>query len=60
MFLCFSDDLVEMIVETLKDNPQFVKLGSIVFSIVLLLGILIKVSRKGKPAKKAKAIKKKA
>jgi hypothetical protein len=49
-----------MIVETLKDNPQFVKLGSIVFSIVLLLGILIKVSRKGKPAKKAKAIKKKA
>jgi hypothetical protein len=37
-----------------------VKLGSIVFSIVLLLGILIKVSRKGKPAKKAKAIKKKA
>ena len=59
MLYC-SDDLVEMIVETMKDNPQVVKLGSIVFTVVLLLGILITVRSKGKPKKeKAKTLKKK-
>lgn len=46
VFVNFSDDFTEMIVEKMKDNPQVVKLGSIITSILVLLGILIKFSRR--------------
>jgi thiol-disulfide isomerase/thioredoxin len=40
------DDFTEMVVEKMRENPQVVKLGSIVLSILILLGLLIKFSRK--------------
>lgn len=47
------DDFTEMVVDKMKENPQVVKLGSIITSILVLLGILIKFGRRAaEPADK--------
>jgi len=51
------DDFTEMVVEKMKDNPMVVKLGSIIFTITVLLGVLISC-RKKPPVEKAKTKKK--
>ncbi|ODN00055.1 Thioredoxin domain-containing protein [Orchesella cincta] len=49
------DDFTEMIVEKMRENPQAVKLGSIVLSILIILGIFISfVGGKKKPATSSK------
>jgi len=51
------DDLIEMIVEKLRENPGMVKLGSILTTITLLLGFLIYSKAGGvKPAPKKKIV----
>jgi thioredoxin-like negative regulator of GroEL len=49
------DDFTEMIAEQLKENPLIVKVGSIVISVFMLLGVVIKFrGKKGGDAKKQK------
>jgi len=50
------DDFTEMIVEKMRENPQVVKLGSIIATIVIILGLIVAFmgSKKPEPSPKKK------
>jgi hypothetical protein len=48
------DDFTEMIVEKMRENPQVVKLGSIIASIVVILGLVVAFVGGKKPASSPK------
>lgn len=58
-YVFYSDDFTEMIVEKMRENPEMVKLGSIIASIVLILGVLVSVMGRNKPPTKSTSSKKK-